>query len=196
MAGKGNKKGYKQEQNRKKSSKKNSGLILTAAAAVILCLAVVIISNIKSSTEEDNVSAAVPEAERQSGEVTVLSEGESLVIPTADVTTQASFYTVEVDGATMEIIAVRDSEGSIRTAFNTCQICYSSGRGYYVQRGDFLICQNCGNKFTVNQVEIESGGCNPWPIFEDDKTVTEDTIEISYEFLAASKKIFANWKAG
>lgn len=36
---------------------------------------------------------------------------------------------------------------TIRTAFNTCQVCYSSGRGYYVQEGNVLVCQNCGNRF-------------------------------------------------
>lgn len=29
----------------------------------------------------------------------------------------------------------------IRTAFNTCQVCYSSGKGYYVQSGNVLVCQ-------------------------------------------------------
>lgn len=114
--------------------------------------------------------------------------------PVDDITTEASFYPVKVDGTEMEVIAVRDSEGKIRTAFNTCQICYDSGRGYYIQQGDALVCQNCGNHFTVDQVEIESGGCNPWPIFEDDKTITEDSIKISYDFLAESEKIFKDWK--
>ena len=39
-----------------------------------------------------------------------------------------------------------------------------------------------------------SGGCNPWPIFSENKTVTEEQISISYDFLSASKEIFANWK--
>jgi hypothetical protein len=46
----------------------------------------------------------------------------------------------------------------------------------------------------MDDVEIESGGCNPWPIFAEDKTETGDTIEISYDFLKVSKEIFANWK--
>lgn len=103
-------------------------------------------------------------------------------------------YPVEVDGTQMEVLAVTDSEGNIRTAFNTCQICYSSGRGYYVQKGNELVCQNCGNRFTVDQIEIQSGGCNPWPIFEENKTVSEDHIDISYSFLKESKEIFSNWR--
>lgn len=124
-----------------------------------------------------------------------IEEGEFLEIPISAVTEKASFYTAEVEDTELEVIAIRDKAGTIRTALNTCQVCYDSGRGYYKQSGDYLICQNCGNKFTAEQVETESGGCNPWPIFETDKTVTEDYIRISYDFLNKSRKIFANRKA-
>lgn len=123
-----------------------------------------------------------------------ISNGENLVIPISGLSSAASFFPVEIEGTSMEIIAVIDKEGNIRTAFNTCQICYSSGRGYYVQSGDKLICQNCGNQFTTDQIETESGGCNPWPIFSENKTVTEDSVIISYDFLNESRQIFARWK--
>lgn len=122
------------------------------------------------------------------------SQGENLVIPISEVTETAKFYSVNINGTEMEVIAVKDSTGNIRTAFNTCQICYDSGRGYYKQDGNSLICQNCGNRFTVNQIEVETGGCNPYPIFDKNKTITEDSITISYEFLEQSRKIFSNWK--
>lgn len=83
----------------------------------------------------------------------------------------------------MEVIAVKDSRGTVRTAFNTCQVCYSSGKGYYKQKGDKLVCQNCGNAFTMDQVGTIAGGCNPWPILENNETVTEDQVRISYDFL-------------
>jgi uncharacterized membrane protein len=117
-----------------------------------------------------------------------------IVIPVGEISEKASFYSANVDGTEMEVIAVMAPDGSIRTAFNTCQVCYSSGRGYYEQDGDALICQNCGNSFATSQVEVESGGCNPWPIFAEDKTVTEETVTIAYSFLEESKEIFANWK--
>lgn len=176
----------------KTASKGNSSLILVAAVAVIVCLAVVLFTNGNAAKQEtpDASDASVREIENAK----VIASGESLEIPTADITTDASFFPVEVDGTTMEVIAVRDSSGEIRTAFNTCQICYSSGRGYYVQSGDYLVCQNCGNHYSMDQVGIEAGGCNPWPIFDSDKTVTDDVISISYDFLDASKQIFARWK--
>lgn len=171
--------------------KKTSLLPILAVAAVAMCVVVVFLVK-GSGITKDSIDNNGTDSEN-SGVVTIAS-GESLVIPTADITTDASFYPIEVDGTNMEVIAVKDSTGNIRTAFNTCQICYGSGRGYYVQSGNFLVCQNCGNRFSMDQVEIESGGCNPWPIFDKNKTVTADEISISYDFLAESERIFANWK--
>jgi uncharacterized membrane protein len=93
------------------------------------------------------------------------------------------------------VIAVEAPDGTARTAFNTCQVCYDSGRGYYMQDGDAPVCQNCGNRFSTDRVEVESGGCNPVPIFPQDKTVSDGNITISKEFLTEAKVIFSNWKA-
>lgn len=168
--------------------KKTNLLPIFAVAAIVICAAVVYLANgNEDSTKNDDMDHG------NSGVVAIAS-GESLVIPTSDITTDASFYLVDVNGTNMEVIAVRDSAGNIRTALNTCQICYDSGRGYYVQSGNFLVCQNCGNRFSMDQVGMESGGCNPWPIFAENKTVTADEISISYDFLVEAQGIFANWK--
>jgi uncharacterized membrane protein len=123
-----------------------------------------------------------------------IAEGGELSIPLAEISETAKFYPVTIDGTSMEIVAVKAPDGSVRTAFNTCQVCFDSGRGYYEQQGDALVCQNCGNRFPMDRVEIEAGGCNPWPIFAENKTVDSDSIKISYDFLKKSKEIFANWK--
>lgn len=167
----------------KQNGKKNLPLIL--AAVVIVCAAAgVVVYNQSSKNNEAPQRNA-------SG---VIAEGESLVIPISEVSQTVQFYPFEVDGTPMEVLAVKATDGSIRTAFNTCQSCYTSGRGYYVQEGSNLVCQNCGFQFTPDQVEIQSGGCNPWPIFAENKTVTDETIEIPYEFLKESASIFARWK--
>lgn len=172
----------------KAPQKKTNLLPFLAVAAVVVCAAVVLLVNRSGAPSEGGDTG------RENGGAVTISSGESLVISTANITTDASFFPVKVDGTNMEVMAVRDSKGNIRTAFNTCQVCYSSGRGYYVQSGNFLVCQNCGNRFSHDQVEVKSGGCNPWPIFDKNKTVTDDEIAISYDFLAESQRIFANWK--
>jgi uncharacterized membrane protein len=117
-----------------------------------------------------------------------------IVIPITDVSEKAMFYPAEIDGTKLEVIAVKAPDGTIRTAFNTCQVCYSSGYGYYKQEGDVLVCQNCGNRFSMNKVEVKSGGCNPVPIFDENKTVDETNITIPLDFLKKATAIFTNWK--
>ena len=117
-----------------------------------------------------------------------------LVINIAEITEDALFFPVDIDGVRMEILAVKAPDGSIRTAFNTCQVCYASGRGYFVQTGALLVCQNCGNRYRMSQVERRAGGCNPVPIFPANKTVTDDTITISREYLGQARAIFERWR--
>jgi uncharacterized membrane protein len=118
---------------------------------------------------------------------------QDLVIRTAEVTENAIFYPVDIEGVRLEVLAVRAPDGTVRTAFNTCQVCYASGRGFYRQQGTVLVCQNCGNRFRMGQVEVRSGGCNPVPIFAANKTVTDTSITISKDFLKEAKAIFARW---
>lgn len=117
-----------------------------------------------------------------------------LIINKADITKIASFYPYESNGTYMEIIAIRANDDTVRTALNTCQVCYSSGRGYYEQLGDVLICNNCGNQFTIDQIELIKGGCNPVPITDDMKTENDDSIAINPESLSVFEPLFANWK--
>lgn len=154
-------------------------MLLVVASFVSACGSTQTVEEPKSTVEDS--SAAIP-------------ADQDIVIPISDITETAKFYPVDVEGTTLEVVAVKASDGSIRTAFNTCQVCYDSGKGYYEQQGDLLVCQNCGNQFSMDRVEVEAGGCNPWPIFDENKTVTEDSITISYGFLKESKGIFANWK--
>ena len=197
------------KKNTKKESKqkRNTNLPIIIVAVIIVFAAVIAVTVMKSpKVQEENVAETDSSLDdsleadtSESGlsdtkEPEIIGEGENLEIPVDEIGESAQFYPVEVDGTNMEIIAVKDSNGNVRTAFNTCQVCYSSGRGYYVQQGDDLVCQNCGNHYTVDMVETEAGGCNPYPIFEENKTVEDNTILISYDFLKEATAIFENWK--
>jgi uncharacterized membrane protein len=119
-----------------------------------------------------------------------------LVIPLSEVTENAVFYPVDVEGTRLEVLVVKAPDGTVRTAFNTCQSCYGSGRGYYKQVGTVLQCQNCGKRFRMSQVEQRSGGCNPVPIMPQNKQVSSTTITVPLAFLKEAKVIFGNWKRG
>ncbi|MDR0851046.1 MAG: DUF2318 domain-containing protein [Clostridiales Family XIII bacterium] len=156
---------------------KRSSLIAVLVLTIVLLLA-----GCGGSGEGGSVTAAATPA------------GQDIVINVGDITETARFYPTEVDGTAVEILALRAPDGTIRTAFNTCQVCYGSGKGYYVQDGDVLVCQNCKNRFKASQVEVISGGCNPIPIMPENKVVTEETITIPAGYIKLAKDAFANWK--
>lgn len=138
-----------------------------------------------------------PNTKKDTSEITTaaqLNTAGDLVIPISGISKTATFYPMTVDGTKLEVLAVKASDGTIRTAFNTCQVCYDSGRGYYKQEGDVLVCQNCGNRFPLSAVEVEKGGCNPVPIFDEDKTINTTTITIHADYLKLATQIFQNWK--
>jgi len=171
---------YKKKQGNKAKKKST---ITVIGVAVILCVILAIVLVLpKLFINDGNTSLTDTFIDRD------------IVISIADITETATFYKAEVDNTKLEVIAVKASDGTIRTAFNTCQVCYSSGKGYYKQSGDVLVCQNCGNRFKMTQVEIHSGGCNPVPIFSENKIVTDETITIPLSYLVQQKKIFSNWK--
>lgn len=120
--------------------------------------------------------------------------GEDLRILKSQVTATAKFYPYRAGNTYMEVIAVRAGDGSIRTALNTCQVCFNSGRGYYTQAGNELVCNNCGNRFRIDQVEVVRGGCNPVPILKENKTDDGKYIVVSKDFLDKTKSLFTRWK--
>jgi uncharacterized membrane protein len=117
-----------------------------------------------------------------------------LVIQISDIGENAIFYPLVIDGIEMEVLVVRAGDNTIRTAFNTCQVCFNTGLGFFVQEGSFLVCQACHRRFRMTQVERQGGGCNPEPIFPENKTVSSTTITIPLEHLRRHKEMFANWK--
>ncbi len=170
------------------AKKKKNSLLLPMTALALAAAAGAAYFGLGRTGLEPGTSADTAVAVQRIG------QGESLVITLKDLSNQASFFPIEVDGMKMEVLAVKDSSGRARTAFNTCQVCYGSGRGVYTQQGNTLVCGNCGNRFSVDQVEVEAGGCNPFPIFPEYKTQTAESIRIGYDYLKEAKVLFARWK--
>lgn len=170
----------------KKMQNRNANIMLVVAAAIAAIGAAAVTA---TGNSRENAS-------KDSRITQVIKRGDSLNIEIDKIGSEAVFFPIEVDGTSMEVIAVQASDGTIRTAFNTCQSCYTSGAGYYKWNGSELVCQNCGSRFKPEHVEVRSGGCNPWPIFADNKTAADGVIRISYDFLKESAEIFANWKRG
>lgn len=74
---------------------------------------------------------------------------------------KARFYKFEDGGKEIAFFAVKAADGSIKTAFDACDSCYRSKKGYE-QRDDKMNCNNCNQKFAINRLGPNAtGGCNP-----------------------------------
>lgn len=172
--------------NKKKVSIK--GKLLFGLIIGTLFVAIVTITLLSGNKVEDITNV------QKANESTSVQLAEDMKIVKSEVTEKATFYPYQAGDTYMEVIAIKASDGTVRTALNTCQVCTGSGRAYYEQDGDVLVCQNCGNRFTVDQVEVEKGGCNPVPIFDGDTVEDDQYITISSSFLSDNKALFNNWK--
>ncbi len=123
-----------------------------------------------------------------------LAEDGSLIIPTQELSGTPVFYAYEAEGTPLELVAVLASDDTMRVAFNTCQVCYDSGRGYYLFEKGALVCQNCGNRFLIDQIGLQQGGCNPIPVADAAKTEEEGNLLVSADYLKEAAAVFENWK--
>lgn len=181
----------------KKERKYNTNTKKITIIAVSAILLIVIAFSIKTPNDKKQEASATASNETASADSSNRAaeiKDSDLVIPISEITENARFYPAVINGTKLEVIAVKAPDGTIRTAFNTCQVCYSSGKGYYKQEGDKLVCQNCGNTFGMGDVQVTKGGCNPVPISDEFKTVDDKNITISKDTLAQATEIFANWK--
>jgi uncharacterized membrane protein len=85
-------------------------------------------------------------------------------IPVSDVNDgDAHYYSYNSDGVKIRYFLLESNDGTIRAAFDTCDVCYSAKKGYR-QEGDQMVCNNCGQRFDSNKINVEKGGCNPAPL--------------------------------
>ena len=74
---------------------------------------------------------------------------------------KAHFYKFEDGGKEISFFAAKAADGSIKIAFDACDSCYKSKKGYE-QQGDKMNCKNCNQKFAINRLGPNAtGGCNP-----------------------------------
>lgn len=169
-----------QKKLRKNTQKSKTNKLVMISSTVFIAITIITLAffmNNKSPIDGESVSTG--------GDISIIKD---------EVTSTAKFYPYNTDDTYMEVIAIRATDGSVRTALNTCQVCYSSGRGYYEQDGDVLVCKNCGNRFTVDQIEVIKGGCNPVPILDENKTEDDQKIVINGDSLGQYAFMFAKWK--
>lgn len=107
--------------------------------------------------------------------------GDSFVIPISELKNDVKFYSLKYNGANVEILAAIDKNGNPKVTLNTCQNCMGSPKAYFVQKGDSVVCQNCGIGHQIETIGTAKRGCNPIPIDSlviDDKNISFDKNEL------------------
>ena len=176
-------------------NKKNIIMII-AIIVVVIAIGIIIFrknSDNKTTSNSNNTVATQKNSSNNTESKAINLEADesgNIVIDTTNIGSKASFYTYDADGTTIRLFAVKASDGTIRMAFNTCQVCNPSPKAYFVQSGKNFICQNCGNSFSTDNIGKERGGCNPIPITTDERIDGDNTITLTKQFIEGYKDNF------
>ncbi|MCD7943761.1 MAG: DUF2318 domain-containing protein [Clostridia bacterium] len=178
-----------------------AGIVIVIAAGVVIATSnrtdnttdTALNESVSTEVSENTQNAANSTEDTEDEQSSSVSDG-GIEISIAEIGTQASYYDTEIDGTTVEILAVLASDGTVHLAMNTCQVCNGSPYAYFEQDGDYFVCQNCGNRFSSDEIGLVSGGCNPVPVTEDDYTESDGIITVSESFLEENAYRFSKWK--
>ncbi|MCD8040829.1 MAG: DUF2318 domain-containing protein [Clostridia bacterium] len=144
-----------------------------------------------NSDEGDNTQEEENSDDDNTQEEVETDEG-GIVIDTTTVTSTATFYDITIDGLTVEIFAVLASDNTVRVAFNTCQVCNGSKKAYFVQSGNYMVCQNCKSKISIDTVGKSSNSCSPVPVKA--YSLSNGIITVSQTYLEGNVSLFKKWK--
>jgi uncharacterized membrane protein len=105
----------------------------------------------------------------------------------------ARFYSHPAgNGVTIKYFILKSSDGVIRAAFDACDVCFEAGKGYE-QKGDFMVCKNCGRRFASVRINEVQGGCNPAPITRE---IKGDKVVLKVKNILEGKQYFTFGKGG
>jgi len=89
-------------------------------------------------------------------------------------------------GKKVKFFVLKSSDGVVRAAFDACDVCFQSKKGYR-QEGNFMVCNNCGQRFVSTKINEIRGGCNPAPL---DRTVAGDKLVIAVADILTGARYF------
>ena len=88
---------------------------------------------------------------------------------------KATYFSYKFPEKTVRFFVLKSSDGVIRAAFDACDVCFREQKGY-LQDEDLMVCNNCGQVFPSERINIEKGGCNPAPL---ERTTVGDSVVIN-----------------
>jgi len=174
---------------RKKAPRSTIVFILGAAVLIVGGIALFLLRRPSSSGAATPVLGPAPVAATQ-GHVPypqVVAEDGVIRLPvSAFADGEARHYTYTGADRPIEFFVLRSADGTVRAAFNACDVCFQARRGY-VQQGDHMVCVNCGRRFPADQINVVRGGCNPAPL---NRTVAGDMLVIKVADILKGARFF------
>jgi len=111
---------------------------------------------------------------------------EQYTIPLQSISEEAKYFKTVVSGVPVRFFVMKSSDGIIRSAFDACDTCAYTMKGYH-QEGDNMVCNNCGQMFPSEKINIVKGGCNPAPL---DNRVEGNEVRIRVADIMAGVSYF------
>jgi len=112
----------------------------------------------------------------------------NILLPISSLTNNAGFYSVKLKKNNVRFFAILDLQNKVHIAFDACDVCYEARKGYKVINNS-AICNNCGNRYSLNLIGKDNinGGC--WPSYLPFKEVNNNLV-IKISDLEAKRFLF------
>jgi len=163
---------------------KRNGKIRGAIAAAILLLAG--FTAVAQAGWFDGIFKKSPAEIAKSAGVVETADAVRIPLKALD-SGKALFLQAEMGGRPLYYFALKSSDGAYRAAFDACDVCFRTNRGYR-QEGDLMVCNKCGQAFPSVRIGEIKGGCNPHPLA---RKVEGQSLVIQKGDIAAGKNYFA-----
>ena len=177
---------------RKKTTTKRKILTIVWTALVIAALSACgssYTSESSNASEDENTKSDAEKEETAIYETPAVENGE-ISIDADTLTSSPMYINYDSNGTNIQLIAVKGSDGTPRLSLNTYQVCNPSPRAYFKEQNGRLVCQNCGNVFTIDSVGETTGGCNPMYI---DYKNTDGKLMVTVADLDTYADQFTSW---
>jgi uncharacterized membrane protein len=169
------KKSSGEKKSRLTEQKKSSKAPLIAVAALVLFAGAALGAFALLKAPSSTVGAANASATELSFDLAAFDDG-----------TPKYFSHDAPSGKKVKFFVLKSSDGVVRAAFDACDVCYQSKKGYR-QEGDFMVCNNCGQRFISTKINEIRGGCNPAPL---DRQVVGDKLVIAVADILTGERYF------
>lgn len=124
-----------------------------------------------------------------SSAVNAAADPDSVIIPLSEITTSVKHYTHNVGGVNVKYFLVKGTDGTVRSAFDACEVCYQSKKGY-TQVGSDVRCNNCGLMFSIDGLGSKNKGKGCWPAYLPHE-ISGENVVIKKSDLEAGAYLFS-----